>query len=99
MSTLYPLGLARQAVEEASMEISHVWEDLLFLSHNAFLLQFSDQQNHLVLHTNNEANEEELQPAINLLVEKFRNNGLRVSSGGKYQMRQVDGENLELEFL
>lgn len=35
------LGVVKDIVEAAGMGIAHVYEDLVFLNHNAFLLQFT----------------------------------------------------------
>jgi DNA-binding IclR family transcriptional regulator len=40
--TLKPLGQVKELVESLGMEISYAYEDLVFLQHNGFLLQFDD---------------------------------------------------------
>lgn len=38
---LKKLGVVKDIVESAGMEITHVYEDLVFLNHNALILQFA----------------------------------------------------------
>lgn len=40
---LKPLGRVKDIVEAAGMTISYVYEDLVFIDHNAFLLQFTER--------------------------------------------------------
>ena len=94
------LGLVREALSTAGMEISYAYEDLIFLEHTGFLLQFTDNEHELLLHKNQEAIEEELSEAIALLQKKGGEVGLTIHSGGKYRLIQKDDEeNLELQFV
>ena len=97
--TTRELGLVREALAAAGMEISFAYEDLIFLEHNGFLLQFSDNPHAIRLHVNIEADEKELAGAIALLQRKTTEAGLTLKIGEKYRMRQIDGEeNIQLEF-
>jgi len=93
------LGLVREALTAAGMDISYAYEDLVFPEHNGFLLQFSDDPHTIKLHINIEANEDELATAISLLELKGAEIGLTLKTGSKYCMRQLDDrENITLEF-
>lgn len=35
-----PLGLVKEALEQIGIEVSYAYEDLVFIQHNHFLLQF-----------------------------------------------------------
>ncbi len=97
--TTRELGLVREALTAAGMEISYAYEDLIFLEHNGFLLQFSDNPQEICIHVNIEADEEELADAIDLLQLKATEIGLTIITGEKYRMRPMDGEeNIQLEF-
>jgi len=97
--TTRELGLVREALTAAGMDISYAYEDLIFLEHNGFLLQFSDTPHVIRLHINIEAEDKDLSVAIALLQLKATEAGLTLKIGEKYRMRQMDGEeNIQLEF-
>jgi hypothetical protein len=52
--SLKPLGKVRELVESAGMAISYAYDDLVFLDHNAFLLQFDEDGRTVFIHTNSE---------------------------------------------
>ena len=97
--TTRELGLVREALTAAGMDISYAYEDLIFLEHNGFLLQFTDTENQLLIHSNSEADEDALTGAITLLQHKATEIGLSFTRGGRYRLRQIDNEeNIQLEF-
>lgn len=56
-----PLGLVKEMVNSMGLEVTYAYEDLVFVEHNAFLLQFDDEKQLVALHINSEcpAGEEE----------------------------------------
>jgi hypothetical protein len=71
-----PLGQVKELVESLGMEVSYAYEDLVFLQHNSFLLQFddgsgagqvTDDRQRMIVHTNSEADEQEKKPVIDRL--------------------------------
>ncbi|MCF6188817.1 MAG: hypothetical protein L3J49_15235 [Desulfobulbaceae bacterium] len=97
--TTRELGLVREVLTAAGMDISYAYEDLIFLEHNGFLLQFTEKQHELLLHKNSEADEHTLAGAIDLLQLKAAETGLTLTLGTKYRLRQVAGqEDIQLEF-
>lgn len=93
------LGLVREALEGAGMDLSYAYEDLVFLDHTSFLLQFTDWGRELLVHTNVEADERSILGAIALLKSKGEELGLVFSEGQKYKLSPAVGnENIQLEF-
>lgn len=93
------LGLVREALTTAGMELSYAYEDLIFLEHNGFLLQFTDNEAELLIHTNSDANEDEVAGAIALLQVKATEVGLTFNRRGRYRLTQVEGEEkIQLQF-
>ncbi len=45
--TTRELGLVREVLTAAGMDISYAYEDLIFLEHNGFLLQFTEKEHEL----------------------------------------------------
>ncbi len=92
------LGLVREVLTAAGMDISHAYEDLIFPEHNGFLLQFTETAGQLLIHSNSEADDNALAGAIGLLQQKATEAGLTLTPGTKYRLRQMDDENIQLEF-
>lgn len=96
---LKPLGIVREIVESAGMWISYAYDDLVFLEHNAFLLQFTANDRELLVHTNMEAEPSEIKNAIAKLQNIAKEHGMIFTIGSWYTLTQVDGENIRIEFL
>ena len=97
--TLRPLGIVKEIVESAGMGISYAYDDLVFLEHNGFLLQFGDKQQEVVIHINAEAVEDELEVSLAVLQQKAKEHGMVFTKGKYYQLSQADEENVRIEFL
>ena len=93
------LGTVREILESAGMGISYAYEDLIFPEHNAFILQFSDKEQEVLIHINEEANEDALASSLALLQEKAMENKMVFSKAGHYRLNQADEENITIEFL
>ena len=44
--SLRPLGLATEIIDDLKLEVTYAYDDLLFVEHNTFILQFDDAQKH-----------------------------------------------------
>jgi hypothetical protein len=42
--SLRPLGIATEIVDDLKLEVTYAYDDLLFVQHNTFILQFDDAQ-------------------------------------------------------
>lgn len=97
--TLRPLGIVKEIVESAGMGISYAYDDLVFLEHNGFLLQFVDTQQEVLIHVNEEAVEDELEVVLSLLQQQAKERGMVFTRGNYYKLSQADKENVRIEFL
>lgn len=93
-----PLGVVKDIVEAASMGISYAYEDLVFLEHNSFLLQFTDNDREVLVHINKEADKETVSLDIGRLQEVALTREMRFVSGNVYVLRQDDDETIRIEF-
>lgn len=96
---LKPLGVVREIVESAGMWISYACEDLVFLEHNAFLLQFTANDREILVHTNMEAEPSGIRDDIARLQKIAASHGLTFTIGSWYTLTQAEGENIRIEFL
>jgi hypothetical protein len=96
---LKPLGIVKTIVEAAGMGISYAYDDLVFLDHNAFLLQFTDNDQEILIHANREAEGGEINDSVAKLKNAAVAQGMTFMDGGLYTLTQLDDENIRIEFL
>lgn len=97
--SLKPLGIVTEILESAGMGISYAYEDLVFLEHNAFLLEFTAGDKELLIHTNSEAEAEGIKGSIAKLKSVAGLHGMTFTDGGLYTLTQADDENIRIEFF
>ncbi len=96
--TLKPLGKVKELVESVGMGISYAYDDLVFLDHNAFLLQFGEDNQTIIVHTNSEAAAKEAEEGIARLQKGGSITDLAIVVGGFYTMSQSEDETISMEF-
>jgi len=96
---LKQLGVVKNIVESAGMGISYAYDDLVFIDHNAFLLQFTDNNSELMIHVNSEVDESAIQADIIRLKAEATAKKMSLRGGNKYTLSQGDDENIRLEFI
>jgi hypothetical protein len=96
---LQPLGVVKEIVESAGMGISYAYEDLVFIEHNAFHLQFTDKTSELIIHINSDADESAIQGDIIRLKAEASTRKVVLKDGKRYTLSQGEDENIHLEFV
>ncbi len=97
--SLRPLGTVKEILESAGMDFSYAYDDLVFLEHNGFLLQFSEKENEVLVHVNEEADKNKVVQDLAHLQTKAEEKGMLFLSGDSYRLHEVDGENIQIEFV
>ena len=98
---LRPLGELIQVVEEMGLQVTHAYDDLVFVEHSAFLFQFvEDGARQLKLYFNTECPEEDVEPLEKRMLAMAIPKKLDIRRSGSFSMKQKEGEeNLELQFF
>ena len=96
---LKKLGVVKDIVDSIGMGISYAYEDLVFLQHNALLLQFAKDDNTVIVHRNREAEEPAVSEAVEELKRAATAHEMTFVDGSLYELTQADDENLRIEFL
>ena len=96
--TLKPLGRVKELVESVGMEITYAYDDLVFLQHNAFLLQFGEDDGSIIVHTNEEAAEGEISENFSRLAKAAPLHGLYINKGQVYKLSEAPDNTVQLEF-
>lgn len=95
-----PLGLIKEVIEAIGLGITHVFEDLVFIEHNAFFLQMGDRGEEVRLFFNTESTIELRDEIAWRLTEEGRKLGLLIERLGTFRVVQEEGsEHFQLEFL
>ncbi|MEN8141630.1 MAG: hypothetical protein ABFR97_10450 [Thermodesulfobacteriota bacterium] len=95
---MYPLGIVKQIVEEAGMDIAYVYEDLVSLNHNGFMLQFTENDQEVLLHINHGADGEQVGSDITTLVTVAKGHGLTFAKGQFYILTDGQDETVNIQF-
>ena len=93
------LGVVKEIVEATGMGISYAYEDLVFLDHNAFLLQFTKAGNTVLLRTNSEADQESIRERVAELKQAAQEKEMLFVDSGEYTLSPGDKENITLTFI
>ena len=94
-----PLGYVKQGLAELGHEISYVYEDLIFPDHTAYLIQFGEVGNELLIYTNIECSEDDAESIKNELTGVLAGRiGFSLIYKGRFNMEQVPGEELKISF-
>ena len=101
---VYPLGTVMEVVESIKntklpMKVAYAYDDLVFLEHNAFLLQFTEKPDEVLIHRNIEAEQDEIDETIGSLLNAETKENIRFLEAGFYSMKQADEENINIEFI
>jgi len=98
-TSLRPLGIVMELIEELGHEITYAYDDLIFVNHNDFLLQFGAVAGKLDLFFNQECPKEEALAISELLVTGALTKGLEVTTKGSYTMSEQPDNNLQITFF
>lgn len=95
----WPLGLVKTLLEGVGLEITYVYEDLIFLQHNPVLLQFGKVGEVLFFYRNIETSEEKATHLFQTLQTAASNQGFVLIDRGRYRLSEAKDQTLALEFL
>ena len=93
-----PLGVVKTIVEAAGMGISYVYDDLVFLEHNSFLLQFTTNDREITVHVNSEEGEATVHDDIEKLQNAAGNHAMQFLRGTLYTLVPDEKETIRIEF-
>ena len=97
-ATIRPLGKITAILADLRLEVTYAYDDLIFVQHSAFLLQFTDAPNILRLYTNSECDPKEANDIACNMVLAFHEGGFIADPAGKYTLTQNNDDTLTLEF-
>lgn len=90
--------MIKEIVETAGMAVSFAHEDLVFLDHNGFLLQFTDNDKEVLIHLNAEADKEVISRDVGQLAESAVSHDMRFVQGSFYSLYEEEDDSIRIEF-
>lgn len=96
-----PLGVTKDLLESIGLNITHAFDDLVFVEHNPFLIQFDDRSpDTLKVFYNVDCPTEAASEIEKLLTDAAKQRDLLIDISGRFDMEQKEGtEEIELKFL
>lgn len=97
---LRPLGLIKTMVEAIGLDVSYVYDDLVFIEKNAFLLQMSEERgDDLWVWFNTDSTPDDRPLILSRLQSEGAKLSLQLQEKGTYSMQGFDGEeSFQLQF-
>ncbi len=93
-----PLGIIVGIVERMGLDVTYAYEDLVFISHNAFLLRMGEKGEQVHLYFNEESEEDQRDEVQEQLTGLGTESGVRFLNSGTYNMTQREDEQLDIHF-
>jgi hypothetical protein len=98
-TALRPLGTVMTLIEKLGHEVTYAYEDLVFINHNDFLLQFdATDPNALDLFFNTECDATEVDEVAGRMIPEGIQQGLLIRRKGTYTMTEAENNNLQITF-
>jgi hypothetical protein len=98
---LFDLGRVQNAIQEATgLEVTHAYQDLVFVEHSAFLIQFdATDLKRFICHFNQECPVEDREKLLPRIQAAAIQNGLTCMEGKIFTLEQVpDQEDIRIQF-
>ena len=93
-----PLGIIAEMIEQMDLEVTYAYDDLVFISHNAFLLRMGARGEQVYLYFNNESERDKRQDILDQLSTLAQDRGLSLLHHGTYVMTPRDDAQLKICF-
>lgn len=93
-----PLALIKNMLESIGQNISYAYEDLVFVEHNAYLLQMGDRGENVLVHFNEESEDGFRKTMLRALKDAAANEGLKVRWRGTYDLEEKENNELAIHF-
>jgi hypothetical protein len=94
-----PLGIVKEILDQMGVDISYVYEDLIFTTHNNFLLQFGKIGEILFFYGHVDSDEKDVLGQYDSLHILAKQRGMRLIHHGKFEYSYDGEENVSLRLL
>jgi hypothetical protein len=95
---LRPVSLIKNMLEQLGQDISCAYEDLVFVEHNAFILQMGDPGSQVHLFFNQDTAPAWRAENLPILQQAAAEEGLHLDCRGLYSLEEKPGEEIAIHF-
>lgn len=94
-----PLGILKTIIERLGFQVTHCYEDLIFIEHNAFLLRMEERGENVSLLFNSNSDVDKREEISEVFIKEGSKHNLIISCPGTYTMTANEGDGtINLEF-
>lgn len=93
-----PLGKITAILADLGLEVTYAFDDLVFVQHSAFLLQFLDDSPEIKLFINTECKPDVAEGVEKQIVEAHAKAGFSIVPAGRFTIKENDNETLDISF-
>ncbi len=94
-----PLGTVTEILESVNLAVLHAYDDLVFLEQPDYLLQFTENDEKILVHVNEITEEECMETSLSVLQKKAKQFTMQFVRGSYFRVSQTDREHLHVELL
>lgn len=98
-ATAKPLGLVTALLADLGLEVTYAYDDLVFVQHSAFLLQFTDEAKALKLFINTECEQDVAEEVGKKIIAGHAEKGFSVMPAGQFTITDNNDETINIEFV
>ncbi|MFV0377457.1 MAG: hypothetical protein ACK5JD_09165 [Mangrovibacterium sp.] len=94
-----PLSDVKMILEKAGTDITYAYDDLIFVEHTAYLLQFDDEKpSNLKIYFNTDIEKNEAEQTVAKLMPLLAKRKMKLVRAGRFQLKQKE-ESEEIDIL
>lgn len=92
-----PLGTVTEIIESLDMTVSHAYEDLIFLEQSNYLLQFTDNEEEVLVHQNESIEEKNPDIPLSVLQKRAEEYAMQFLEGSYFRVSCTDRDHVHIE--
>lgn len=98
---LRPLGIAKEIIQATGLDVTYTYDDLVFIEHSPFIIQFNDKNpKNLKLFFNRECEEDAARKIEEQLNNAAAEREFSITLSGEFEMKQKKGsDEIEIKFI
>ncbi len=94
-----PLGMLTRVVQQIGLDVTYEHDDLVFVSHNLFILKFTDSAKRIDLYFNEDIEQEKAETLLALIDAATEAEDIQIAYNGAFCLTPKEDGNIELEFF
>ncbi len=93
-----PITRVLEMIQAIGLDITHMYEDLVFVESNAFILRMEDRGEDVTVFFNHESEEQSRLLVLEQLTSAAKEQKLKITCGGTFEMVPREDEQIDIRF-